>query len=138
MFNSREYEWADVSVVINGIDITGIRGIAYSEAQEKEPLYAKGSKPHGIQRGNKSYTGSIRLLQSELLALQHASSSGSILDITVDIVVSYGNPSMGDVIHTDLIKGAEFTEAPRALNQNDKFMEIELPIVAIDVVNDYQ
>ena len=138
MFNSREYEWSDVSVVINGIDIIGIRGVSYSEAQEKEARYAKGNKPHGIQRGNKSYTGSIRLLQSAVLALQASVPSRSILDVTIDIVVSYGNPKMGDVIHTDLIKGAEFTENPRSLNQNDKFMEIELPIIAIDVINDYK
>jgi len=137
MFNTREYEWSDVTVVLGGRDVTGLRGISYSEAQEKEALYAKGNKPHGIQRGNKSYTGSVRILQSELLALQ-AAAGGSILDITVDIVVAYGNPSQGDIVHTDLIRGAEFTEAPRALNQNDKFMEIELPIVAIDVVNDYR
>ena len=53
-------------------------------------------------------------------------------------MVAYGNPQQGDIIHTDLIRGAEFTEAPRALNQNDKFMEIELPIVALDIVYDYQ
>ena len=138
MFNTREYEWSDGTVVLGGRDVTGLRGIAYSEAQEKEALYAKGNKPHGIQRGNKSYTGSLRLLQSAVLELQASVPSRSLLDVTIDIVVSYGNPTMGDVIHTDLIKGAEFTEAPRALNQNDKFMEIELPIVAIDVVNDYQ
>ena len=41
-FNSREYEWADVSVVIGARSLTGIRGVQYSEAQEKEALYAKG------------------------------------------------------------------------------------------------
>ena len=64
MFNSREYEWSDVTVVLAGRDVTGIRGISYSPAQEKEALYAKGNKPHSIQRGNKSYSGSVRLLQS--------------------------------------------------------------------------
>ena len=138
MFNTREYEWSDVTVVLANRDVTGLRGISYSSAQEKEALYAKGNKPHGIQRGNKSYTGSIRLLQSEVIALQKASATGSILDITTDVVVSYGNPSMGDVIHTDLVRGVEFTEEPKSLNQNDKFMEIELPFLAIDVVNDYR
>ena len=127
-----------MTVVLGGRDVTGLRGISYSEAQEKEALYAKGNKPHGIQRGNKSYTGSVRILQSELIALQAASATGSILDITTDIVVAYGNPSMGDVIHTDLVRGVEFTEEPKSINQNDKFMEIELPIVALDIVYDYQ
>ena len=137
MFNSREYEGSDVSVVLANRDVTWLRGVSYTATQEKEALYAKGNKPHGIQRGNIAYSGSIRLLQSELNALQVAS-GGSILNITTDIVVSYGNPTMGDVIHTDLIRGVEFTEEPRAINQNDKFMEIELPFIAIDVINDYR
>lgn len=136
MFNSREYEWSDVTVVLAGRDVTGIRGISYSPAQEKEALYAKGNKPHSIQRGNKSYSGSVRLLQSELLALQAA--AGDVLDIVTDIVVAYGNPSKGDVIHTDLVRGVSFTEVPQAINQNDKFMEIEIPFVALDIVNNYQ
>ncbi len=136
MFNSREYEWADVTVVVAGRDVTGIRGISYTPSQEKELLYAKGDKPHGIQRGNKSYTGSVRVLQSELEALQDAA-GGDILDINVNIIVSYGNPSKGDIIRTDLLKGVEFTDVPKTLNQNDKFMEIELPILMLDVVNNY-
>jgi len=137
MFNSREYEWSDVTVVLAGRNVTGLRGISYSSAQEKEALYAKGNKPHAIQRGNLSYSGSIRLLQSELIALQQVS-GGSILRLSLDVVVSYGNPSRGDVLHTDLVRGVEFTEEPKSINQNDKFMEIELPFIALDVQNDYQ
>ena len=137
MFNSREYEWSDVQVVLANRNVSGLRGISYSSSQEKEALYAKGNKPHSIQRGNVSYSGSIRLLQSELEALQ-AAAGGSVLDITTDVVVSYGDPSKGDVIRTDLIRGVEFTEEPKSINQNDKFMEIELSFIAIDVVNNYQ
>ena len=52
--------------------------------------------------------------------------------------MAYGNPSKGDVIHTDLVRGVSFTEVPQAINQNDKFMEIEIPFVALDIVNNYQ
>lgn len=135
--DTREYEWADVSVVLAGRDVTGIRGVSYNSDQEKEALYAKGNKPHGIQRGNKSYSGSIRLLQSEYEAL-NAAAGGDALDVSFNIVVSYGNPSKGDVIKTDLLVGAEITSKPKSLNQNDKFMEIELPLVLLDVVEDYQ
>lgn len=134
--NTREYEWSDVTVVMAGRDVTGIRGISYNPSQEKEALYAKGNKPHGIQRGNKSYEGSIRLLQSELDAL-NAAAGGDALDVSFDIVVSYGNPSKGDIIKTDLLKGVEITSMPKGLNQNDKFMEIELPLVMLDVVDNY-
>ena len=137
MFNSKEYEWADVTVVMAGRDVTGIRGVSYTSSQEKEALYAKGNKPHGIQRGNKSYEGSIRILQSELDAL-NAAAGGDVLDVNFNIIVAYGNPSRGDVIRTDLLSGVEITSVPKGLNQNDKFMEIELPIVALDIVYDYQ
>lgn len=136
-FNSREYEWADVSVVAAGRMITGIRGVTYTSSQEKEALYGKGNKPHSIQRGNKTFAGSIRLLQSELEALELAA-GGDALDISFNIVVAYGNPTKGDVITTDLLVGCEITEIPKGLNQNDKFMEIELPLVMLDVKRGYK
>ena len=135
--NTREYEWSDVTVVVAGRDVTGIRGVSYNSDQEKEALYAKGNKPHGIQRGNKSYSGSIRLLQSEYDALNTAA-GGDALNVSFNIVVSYGNPSKGDVIKTDLLVGAEITSKPKSLTQNDKFMEIELPLVMLDVIENYQ
>ena len=136
MFDSREYEWADVTVVMAGRDVTGIRGVSYTASQEKEALYAKGNKPHGIQRGNKSYEGSIRILQSELEAL-NAAAGGDVLDVSFNLVVAYGNPSKGDIIRTDLLSGVEITSRPKSLNQNDKFMEIELPLVMLDVIDNY-
>ena len=123
--NTREYEWSDVSVVLAGRNVTGIRGVSYNSDQEKEALYAKGNKPHGIQRGNKSYTGSIRLLQSEYDAL-NAAAGGDALNVSFNI------------IETDLLVGAEITSKPKSLKQNDKFMEIELPLIMLDVVEDYQ
>lgn len=136
-FNSREYEWSDVSVVAAGRMITGIRGVSYTSSQEKEALYGKSNKPHSIQRGNKTFAGSIRLLQSELEALELAA-GGDALDISFNIVVAYGNPTKGDVITTDLLVGCEITEIPKGLNQNDKFMEIELPLVMLDVKRGYK
>ena len=134
--NTREYEWSDVTVVVAGRNVTGIRGVSYNSDQEKEALYAKGNKPHGIQRGNKSYAGSIRLLQSEYDALNEAA-GGDALDVSFNIVVSYGNPSKVDTIKTDLLVGAEITSKPKNMNQNDKFMEIELPLVMLDIIENY-
>lgn len=136
MFNSREYEYADISVIMAGRTVTGFRAITYTKSQEKEALYAKGNRPHSIQHGNKSYEGSITLLQSELEALEHAS-GGDALDASFDLLVSYGNPMKGDVIQTDYIKGAEITEIPKGMSQGDKFAEIELPFIALDVKNGY-
>lgn len=131
MFNSREYEFADMTVFMGNRDVTGLRALKMGEKQEKEALYGKGNKPHSIQKGNKSYEGSIGVTQSELLALEEAG-GGSVLDLELRIVVNYGNPSKGDMIATDEYVGCQFTEAVKDLKQSDKFMEVELPIIALD------
>lgn len=131
MLNTREYEWSDVTVVLAGRLVTGLRGVKYSAKQEKELLHAKGNKPHSIQRGNKSYDGEVTLLQSEYEALKQAS-GGDILDASVDIVASYGNPTVGDVITTDVLIGVEFTEDNTEWKQGDKFQEKTLPFLFID------
>ena len=136
-FDTREHEWSDVNVILAGRPVIGIRGVSYTSSQEKEALYGKGNKPHAMQRGNKSYSGSIRLLQSELEALERAA-GGDALDATFNVVVAYGSPLQGAKFSTDLLKGCEITEIPKGLNQNDKFMEIELPVVMLDVIRDYK
>lgn len=131
MVNTREYEWSDITAVMAGRNVTGLRAVKYSSKQEKELLHAKGNKPVGIQRGNKTYDGEIGLLQSEYEALRKAS-GGDILDISFDLVVAYGNPNNGDVITTDLLVGCEFTEDNTEWKQGDKFQEKTLPFIYTD------
>lgn len=133
-FNSRQYEWADLSLVLGGRDITGIRGVKYSEKAEKEPIFGKGRYAHSIQTGNVTVEGEITILQSEYEALVTAG-NGSILGLNLDGVFSYGNPALGDALITDRVIGISFTEAPKELKQGDKFMEITLPFIAIRVQN---
>lgn len=136
IFNSKEYEWSDITAIVAGRPVTKIRAISYVKKQEKEALYAKGNKPHSIQRGNKSYETSLTLLQSELEDIE-AASGGDVLDASFNVVVSYGNPSKGDVLKTDLIEGNEITEVPKGMNQGDKFSEHELPGIALNIKNNY-
>lgn len=132
MVNTREYEWSDVNVVVAGRLVTGLRGIKYSGKQEKEAVYAKGNKPHAIQRGNKSYDGELTLLQSEYEALKQAS-GGDILDASFNVVAAYGNPSKGDVVTTDTLCGVEITEDNTEWKQGDKFQEKALPFIFLDL-----
>lgn len=132
MINTREYEWADVTVVVAGRKVTGLRGVKYGAKQEKEVLHAAGNKPMSIQRGNKTYEGELTLTQSEYEALRRAS-GGDLLDASLDIVASYGNPTKGDVISTDLLVGVEFTEDNTEWKQGDKFQEKTLPFIFLDL-----
>ncbi|AOW08745.1 hypothetical protein [Flavobacterium gilvum] len=133
-FNSRQYEWGDMTLVLGGRDVTGFRGIKYTEKGEKEPLFAKGRHAHSIQTGNITVEGEITVLQSELIALEKAG-NGSVIGLNVDAVVAYGNPSLGDAMTTDRIVGISFTEAAKEMKQGDKNMEITIPFIALAVVN---
>ncbi len=137
MINGRQYEFADITLILGGRVVTGIRGIKYSEKQEKEPLYGKGNKPLSIQRGNISYEGEISLTQSELetLKLLAKTNTGrsSIMSLNLNAIVAYGNPLKGEPMITDRIFGIQFTEDAKELKQGDKFMEITLPFICTDI-----
>lgn len=135
--NGREYEWADISVIVGGVPIIGFRAINYKMTREKEAMYAKGRKAHSIQSGNDAVTGSITFTQSQLEALELAV-GGNMLDAKVDIVVAYGAELnvasvAASAISTEVITGVEFTEYEKGMSQGDKFMEIPMPFLALDI-----
>ena len=137
LINGRQYEFADISVVMGGRDITGLRGIKYSTKQEKEVLYGKGNKPISVQKGNYSHDGEITILQSELetlelLARQQFGRSDIML-LNLNIVVVYGNPLKGDAMITDRLFNVQFTESPKEVSQGDKNLEHTLPFICTDI-----
>lgn len=131
-FNTRQYEWSDSTLILGGKDITGIRGFKITEKIEREAIYGKGKNPHSIQSGNASYEGEVTVLQSEYEALVTAG-GGSIMSLSLDGLFSYGNPP--DPIVTKKVSGIRFTEASNEFKQGDKFMEITLPFVALNITN---
>lgn len=135
MFDSREYSFSDITAVLNNRDITGIRGVKYTEKQELEHLHAKGNHAHSIQGGNIAVEGELTLLQSEYEALVVAG-KGSILNLrALNLVVSYGNPMNGDAQITDIIHGIRFSEGGKDWKQGDKFSDMKLPFLALRVQN---
>jgi hypothetical protein len=134
MFDSRQYEWADVTVIVGGADITGIRGLKVATKREFQTVYAKGKEPHSMQSGNSSYEGELEMLQSSFSALEDAA-GGSIHDASVDILVSFGNPSNGDAIRTKKISGVRFPSAEIAVKQGDTFIAVTLPFIALGIKN---
>lgn len=133
-FSTKQYAWSDVRVILLGRELVGIQGIKYSVKQDKELVYGRGSEPLAIQSGNKSYEGKLTLLQSELEALEAALQSiNPLYDLTsvaFDIVVTYGD---GTTSKTDVVQSVEVSEYEKGLEQNDKFMKIELSFMALGV-----
>ena len=133
-FNTKEFSWIDVNVVLLGKPVTGLRGIEYKSKRQKEALFATGKKARGIQQGKKEYEGTITVLQSELIAMQAAAKQSGYDDITdleFDIIVSYMSES--GVFQTDKVVNASVTEAPNSIKEGDLYSEHALPFIACDV-----
>ena len=132
VINGRQYEFGDLTLYLGGRDVTGFRGIKYATKQEKEVLYGKGNRPMSIQKGNISYDGEITLTQSELETLT-ALGKGSVLNLNLNATVCYGNPAKDDVMITDKLYGIQFTEEAKEFKQGDKFADITLPFICLDI-----
>ncbi len=134
MFNTSEYGYSNIAVVVKGRKIRGLRGVKYKASQDKEAIHASGNEPHGIGRGNKTYEGEIVVLQSELEALTDAAGAGKdIMDLrNMNIIVAY-SAEEGLPLRTDIIKFAEFTESEKGMSQGDKHSEHTLPFIALGV-----
>jgi len=134
-FDSREYEWADLSLNINGRDVVGMTSIKYSEKIETEPLYAKGRYPHSIQTGNISIEGEFEVTQSEYEALVKAG-KGSVLRLrNLNATVCYGTGLSGDALIVDNISGIQITEGGKEFKQGDKNTKVKLPFKATGLQN---
>ena len=136
--NGRQYEWGDISFVLGGRMVVGCRKINYKESQDKELLYGKGNRPLSIQKGNIKYDGNVTMLQSEVETLKELARAthgprGSILDLNLNAVVCYGDPSKGDVMVTDMLYNIQFTEGDKGMGQGDKNMEVSLPFIFTDL-----
>jgi hypothetical protein len=132
IINGRQYEFADLTLCLGGRDVTGFRGIKYASAQEKEVLFGKGNRGMSIQKGNISHSGEITLTQSELETLK-ALGGGSVLNLSLNAVVCYGNPANGNTLITDKIFGLQFTEEAKEFKQGDKWQDITLPFICLDI-----
>ena len=135
MFDSKEYDFCDIQLFLLGRFVGGLRGIEYKVKKAKTALYGAGRYARGVQHGKREYEGTITVLQSELIALDRAAKEAGkkdILDLDFDIVVSY--ISEGLIVTTDKIVGASISETPRGMKEGDANMEIALPFVMLNVL----
>jgi hypothetical protein len=128
----KQYAWENYHVLMGGKFVTGIRGFRYKVSQEKGPIYAEGSKPHAMGRGNKSYECEMKILQSELEAII-LSGGGDPTEIPPFTVVHQYVSKRGLPIIVDVIEDVEFKEIEKAMDQGAQFMEITLGCVCLNI-----
>jgi hypothetical protein len=137
-FDTREFEFSDTKVQLLGRELTGLRGLKYKKSQEKEPVHGSGNEPKAIQRGKKSYDGTLSVLKSDFDALNAAAVAAGYEDIVdvpghlIDITCVYQKDG-SSALSTDKIINVEFTEWEDGMENADKFKEVSLPFLALKV-----
>lgn len=136
-FDTKECEWSDLDIYLNGVKITKVRALKYKKTKEKEALYAAGSDPIAIQSGNNAYTGELRVLKGALDDMNRAAVAAGgedITDVTWNIVANYkakGNRAL----QSDTLRGVEFSEFEKGLEQAAKFGEATLPYLFLKLIS---
>lgn len=133
IINGREYEWADLTVIAGGRDMVEMRGISWKVKYEQEAVKAKGRKAFAIQRGNEDCEGELVVLKSGYDKLAK-SAGGRVGALNIDLMLAYGNPSEGNAMITKRILGVRFGEEGEEWKQGDKFTEVKLPFLALDII----
>ena len=135
-FNSEQFSWAETTVQIGGRVLTGVQGVSYKVGQQKDYLYGKGDKPLGIQRGNYTYEGSTKILQSELTILQDGAPEKDLMQYRgLTITVGYETKD-GQELTLDNLVGVEFVDVEKAMEQGKGNMEVQLPIMFLSIQTD--
>lgn len=136
-FDTKECEWSDMEVYINGVKITKITGLKFKKTREKELLYAAGSDPINIQSGNKGYSGTLTVLRGaveDMTRAVKASGGEDLLDAEWSVVCKF-KPKGVRALSTYTIPTAEFTEFEDGMMQNDKKGEIALPFIFLNLLS---
>lgn len=133
--NGKEYAWADIKIVMWGRPVVGATGIEYKLGKEKTPLYAAGRYAKSIQHGKRAASGTLTVLQSEIIAMNRAAKAKGykdILDVEAEILVSY-IPEDSMAISIDRVVCVSFSELPAGMKSGDMNSEHALPFVALDI-----
>lgn len=129
LINGNLYTWADITVLIGGVPITGIRGIKYSDKQEITNVWGAGRYPVGRGKGRITCEASVKLLVDEVRALASSSSTGRLQDLGVfDVQVSYIPDESGKIVH-DVIHDCQFSEVELDWSEGDQSKEVDLPLI---------
>jgi len=130
-FDSKDCEWADMTVIFAGSPLTKIRGVKYKAAKEKQLLHAAGDEPISIQSGNRTYEGQIKVLKGAIDDMNRAAIAAGgddILDMQFDIIITY-KPKGTRPLQTDTLMNVEVKDCEKGWEQGAKNMDVTLPIV---------
>lgn len=128
MINGKEYSYEHISVVLFGRPLIGIEGVTYSESKSRNNIYGRGDKPVARGSGNREYSGTLTIHQSEFDALQQAVGQGrTVTDIApFEIAVNYADEDGNKT--TDILSYVEINNWEKGMQSGDGHMTIDLEL----------
>ena len=128
-FSIDQYGWADLTIYLLGVPLSGARGFTLKCEQEKDLIFGAGNNPQGVGRGNKSYSGELRMLQSDFEDLLLAAGGNPL--VLRNLVFVFEFEGSDGTRSIKKVYGAQFTEFEQGMQQGDQFKEHVLPFVAL-------
>lgn len=132
LINGVNYSWANITLILFGVPISGITKISYKAKQNKENNYGVGSKPVSRGYGNYEFEGEIEIYIDEWKRIIAASPNRDPLQIgPFDIPVVFGGSRV--LADRDVLKAVEFMENPLETSQGDTKLVVTIPLIIGDI-----
>lgn len=133
-----QFAWKDIVAVIEGRPVSGITDIEYTTEKNLEEIYGAGDSPQFIGEGNKSYKGTIELLQNDYEALVEAAKSrggDDVTDLEISIVISYVPKGIENLSKTivDRLVGVKFSSDGKKMTQGNTHAKMSLPFKCLGI-----
>ena len=129
-----QYDWKSFQLIIDGKPIAHFTDMEITPEKNLEDIYGAGDEPQFIGEGNKSFTGTLELLQNDYEALvAEAKKRGGtdITDLEVSMVLVYvpkGNAAtLLTKTITDRVVGAKFSSGGKKMSQGDTHFKMSCP-----------
>lgn len=133
MIDTSLFSWKDISIRIGGAEVVTAQDVSYKDAQAKEAVYGKGNDPIAIQRGQKSYTGNITMTLDEYQKLLASIKTKCLLDVAFNMIVCYGDQSLGNKTFTDVMHGCEVTDGEIKFTNKDNVSYVSIPFICLRI-----
>jgi hypothetical protein len=138
LINGTSYNWAQITINIQGTPLYGVTALSYSETQEKTNNYGRGASPTSRGRGRKEYEASMTIRLGELEALRNSINSRNLVDIPMfDVTVAFipnGADTNVPVVHT--LKNAEFLSDSVDVSEGDTSIEVDMPLIISEIIRE--
>jgi hypothetical protein len=137
-FNSKiaQFDWKEFTLELDGRIIVEVTDVEWTVDKNIEEIYAAGNDPWDLGEGNKTYKGTIEVLQSgyEALVTEAKKRGGDdITDLEVDGRFAHipkgGKANLLKTI-VDMAEGIKFTSGGKKITQGSTHIKVSLPFKA--------